>query len=355
VPPPYNAGVIHLIHGKDDYLVRRALSDFRAKLAEGDDMLDANTTVLEGHGLTPAELLGHATAAPFLANSRLVIVEDLLLALGEVKRGRSRKKGDGDDPLEPWRKVAAQLADPALMPPTTTLVFIEGPDAEKSPAFEMFSAGARVTECNPLDKRGVIGWAKAVAEEKGVTLGNGVAERLADLAGHDLWALDNELTKLAAFAAGETVDLTAVHELVVAAQEAKIYELTDAVVAGNVRKAASALQRLLAAGEPPQKLLISMVRPYRQLALVKDAIDRRADAERVARALGVPPFKVRDTTRQAGQYTWPQLRGAYRRLVDADLNVKRGLVSDETSLQLLVHDLCSLATQARASAIAGRR
>jgi len=347
--------VIHLIHGKDDYQVRKALAALRAKLAEGDDMLEANTTVLDGHGLKPGELLAHATAAPFLANSRLVIVEDLLMALGEVKRGRSRKRGDDDDPLELWRKVAAQLADPASLPPTSTLVFVEGPTDEKSTAFAMFSEIARVTKCDPLDKRGVAAWVKEVANEKGVTLASGVAERLADLAGHDLWALDNELAKLAAFAAGETVDLGAVNELVAAAQDAKIWDLTDSVVAGNARKAASALQRLLASGEAPQKLLISMVRPYRQLALLKDALDRGEDGDRAARALGVPSFKVRETVGLARRYTWPQLRGAYRRLVDADLSVKRGLMSDGTSLQLLVHDLCAFAARARASASVGRR
>jgi DNA polymerase-3 subunit delta len=347
--------VIHLIHGKDDYQVRKALADLRAKLSESDDMLEANTTVLDGHGLAPSELLAHATATPFLANGRLVIVEDLLLALGEVKRGRPRKRGDDDDPLERWRKVADQLADPASMPPTTTLVLVEGPNAEKSPAFEMFSASASVTECNPLDKRGVVGWVKDVAKEKGVTLGGGVAERLADLAGHDLWALDNELAKLAAFAAGETVDLAAVNGLVVAAQDAKIWDLTDAVVAGNARRAASALQRLLASGEAPQKLLISMVRPYRQLALVKDALDRRQSRDQAVRQAGVPSFKRDEMCNLADRYAWPQLRSAYRRIVDADLSVKRGLMSDETSLQLLVHDLCAFAARARASATAGRR
>ena len=73
-----------------------------------------------GRGLMPAELLAHATAVPFLASNRLVIVEGLLRALGDARSGRRRKKGDTDDPLEAWRAAAAQLADPAAMPATTT-------------------------------------------------------------------------------------------------------------------------------------------------------------------------------------------------------------------------------------------
>ncbi len=347
--------MIHLIHGADDYRVRKTLGEIRARLAESDDMLDANTTVLDGHGLTPAELLAHATAVPFLSNSRLVIVEDLLAALGEVKRGRPRKKADADDPLEPWRKAAAQLGDPASMPPTTTLVLVEGELSKSNPAFPIFAGVARTVECSPLKKGEIAGWVKGVAKEKDVKLAPGVAERLAELVGPDLWALDNELQKLAAYAAGATVDEAAVNELVSAAQDAKVWDLTDAVIAGNARKAVSAMQRLLSSGDAAQMLLVSIARPYRQLALLKDARDRRLSRDEAGRLSGVPSFKVDEWSALAGRYTWPQLRRAYRRILDADLSVKRGLMADEASLQLLVHDLCALAASARQAAAAGRR
>ncbi len=347
--------MIHLIHGEDDYQVRKAVAAVRSRLADGDDMLDANTTVLDGHGLTPAELLAHATSVPFLSNSRLVIVEDLLLVLGEVKRGRSRKKGEGDDPLEPWRKVAAQLSDAASMPETTTLIFVEGKLSTSNPAFPIFAGIARTVECAPLQKGKIAGWIREVAKEKGVKLAPRVAEQLAELVGPDLWALDNELQKLAAYAEGETVDEGAVTELVSAAQDAKMWDLTDAVIAGNGRKAVTAMQRMLTSGEAPQKLLVSIARPYRQLALLKDARDRRASRDEMARQSGVPSFKLDEMGALASRYTWPQLRRAYRRILDADLSVKRGLMSDEASLHLLVHELCALAAGARQAAVSGRR
>lgn len=347
--------MIHLIYGEDDYQVRRAVAEIRARLADSDGMVDANTSVLDGQGLTPAELLAHATSVPFLSNSRLVIVENLLLGLGEVKRGRPRKKGEPDDPLEPWRKVAEQLGDAASMPDTTTLIFVEGGLSKSNPALPIFAAIARIVECAPLPKGKIAGWVKDVAKENDVKLAPGVAERLAELVGPDLWALDNELGKLAAYAAGETVDEAAVGELVSAVHEAKIWELTDAVIAGNARKAVTAMQRLLAAGEAPQKLLVSIARPYRQLVLLKDARDRRLSRDEMVRQSGVQPFKLDEIGALASRYSWSQLRRAYRRVLDADLSVKRGLMSDEASLQLLVHDLCALAARARQAAGAGRR
>jgi len=333
--------VIHLIHGKDDYQVHKAAETIRLTLAASDDMLSSNTTVLDGRELTPAELLAHATSVPFLAEHRLVIVEGLLRALGEAKKGRRSKKADADDPLEPWRKAAAQLGDAATMPETTTLLFIEGDLKQSNPAFTIFAPIARTLDCSPLQKGEVAGWIKDVAKEKKLKLAMGVAERMAELVGGDRWTLDRELEKLAAFANGETISEATMAQLVTAAQETKMWDLTDAVVAGSERKAIASMQRLLADGEPPQVLLIMIARQFRQLALVKDLREQKAPREELQRASGVPGFKVGAVSALADRYTWPRLRRAYQRILDADLSVKRGLQDDESSLQLLVHELCA--------------
>ncbi len=335
--------MIHLIHGEDDYQVRKAVAAVRERLASDDDMLATNTTVLDGRGLTPAELLAHATAVPFLSASRLVIVQGLLEALGETKGGRRKKKADADDPLEPWRHAAGQLSDPASMPETTTLILVEGALSKSNPAFPIFASIARTVECAPLQKGRVAQWIKDVAKEKGVKFAEGVPERLAELVGADLWALDNELEKLAAYAKGETVDAAALGELVSDARETKTWELTDAVVAGNERRAVSAMQRMLTAGEAPQMLLVMVGRQYRQLVLLKDARERRLAREEAQRVSGVLPWKLNEMGALADRYTWPGLRRAYRRVLEADLSVKRGLQDDESSLQLLVHELCAMA------------
>jgi DNA polymerase III delta subunit len=335
--------VIHLFHGADDYQVRKAVAAIRDRLASGDDMLATNTTVLDGRGLTPAELLAHATAVPFLSASRLVIVEGLIEALGETKGGRRKKKSDADDPLEPWKAAAGQLSDQASMPETTTLIFVEGALLKTNPAFPIFAPISRTVECAPLEKGKIAGWIKDVAKEKGVKLADGVPERLAVLVGADLWALDRELEKLAAYANGETIDLATLVDLVSDARDTKAWDLTDAVLAGNEKKAVTALQRMLTAGDAPQMLLVMVGRQYRQLALLKDSRERRLPHEEAQRVSGVPPFKLNEVGALADRYRWPALRRAYRHVLEADLSVKRGLQDDESSLQLLVHELCAMA------------
>ena len=147
-----------------------------------------STTVLDGRGLSAGELLGNATATPFLASSRLVIVEGLLAALGEIKGGRRTKKNAADDPMEPWRRAAATLGDPATMPDTTTLVFVEGDLKKTNAAFSLFAPIAHTVEYGPLAKDELPTWIDARAREKGVKLAPRAMASLAQLIGPDLWS-----------------------------------------------------------------------------------------------------------------------------------------------------------------------
>ena len=342
--------MIHLIHGKDRYLVRRALHDLRDELARGDDMLDTNTTVLDGATLTPGELLAHAQAVPFLAQSRLVIVEGLLAQVGGGRRGRRSKKLADDDPLAPWAAAAAQLADPAQMPPTTTLVFVEGELGRSNAAFSIFAPISRVVTCDGLGKDELISWIQGAAKARGVTFEGRALAAFSQLTNGDLWTIENELDKLAAYTGGGSVTEDTVEQVVSSAQEAKVWDLSDAIVAGNERKALAVMRTLLEAGEPAPLLMFMVVRQYRQIVMLKDMREHRARPDEIQRATGILPFRMGAVGALASRYGWEDLRAAYATLLDADLAVKRGLRDDEAALQLAVHELCRMAPAARAQA-----
>lgn len=339
----YNAPVIHLFHGKDDYRVRQAVREIREKLRAADDMMDGNITTLEGRELTPGELLAHATAMPFLASSRLVVVEGLLAVLGEVRGGRRTKKNAADDPLERWRAVAATLADPATMPETTTLVLVEGELKKTNAAFSIFAPIARTVDYPALAKDELPTWIEARARAKGVKVAPRAMASLSQLIGPDLWAIENELDKLAAYSDGAIVEPETVVEIVSHGQETRIWDLTDGIVAGDQRKALSAMRGLLAERGAGAQLTFMVARQFRQLVLVKDLRERGARADDVARTAGVVPFRLSAVGAVASRMSWRDLRAAYARILEADLSVKRGLADDESALQLLIHELCQLA------------
>ena len=167
-------------------------------------------------------------------------------------------------------------------------MFVEGELAKTNTAFPIFAPIAQTMEYAPLPPgRASELDLKSTAKAKKLKLTDAArAARWRTSSGGDLWALDNELEKLAAYAGGEIVDEQMVAELVSAARETKMWDLTDAVVAGNERKALTSLGRLLIDGEAPQLLLFMIARQYRQLVMVKDLRERRVAREEMQRRLG---------------------------------------------------------------------
>jgi DNA polymerase-3 subunit delta len=340
--------VIYLLHGKDSYQVRRALSAVRERLRSEDDMLDANTVVLDGAALSPEELLQHAMTVPFLAANRLVIVEGLIAALAKERGGR-RKKVTADDPLGTWQALAERLGDKTAIPPTTTVVFVEGDIDDGNAAYHVFAGISETQSFEPLRRDALAAWIASRAEEMDAPMAPGAAPALADLLGNDLWAIDRELEKLRTYTAGGSISRDLVEQMTRSLASPRVFDLTDAVANGDERKALRALSALLVDGDPPPLIASMLVRQYRQLVLVKERREQGATAESAAASAGMNPRHtslVQALNRLATSYGWAQLRAAYQRLLEADLSVKRGLQDDESALQLAVHELCALAPRA---------
>lgn len=332
--------MIYLLHGADSYQVRQSLEAIRGRLTTPDGLLASNTFVLDGAKLQPLELLQQATTIPFLAPARLVIVEGLLAAIASNK---ARKKKDDIDPVEQWRAATEQLSAPGALPETTTLVLVEDDVGAKNIGFTLFAPIAQ-TKDHPVIKPKEIGaWIRAEAKSLDLKLSEKIVRVLGDSCGSDLWAIHGELRKIQAFTNGEDVEDSLIEELIGQSAAARLWDLTDAVVAGNERKAIETLSSRLTAGDAAPMILSMIARQYRQLVIAKDLSQQRAPEGEIARATGVPSFKVSSVVAQASHYSWADLRRAYELLVEADLNVKRGVQDDESSLQLLIHQLLALA------------
>src|SRR4051812_9707052 len=119
--------MIALYYGADELQIAEAVAARKATIPE--DLADLNIAVLDGRKLKAATLAGACEALPFLADSRLVIVEG---ALKHLKAGDVREA------------VRAYLP---LVPETTELIFVEGDDFDKrSSLFTYLKKSAQVRE-----------------------------------------------------------------------------------------------------------------------------------------------------------------------------------------------------------------
>lgn len=337
--------MLYIFYGPDDFSRREALEELKAGLG-GGDLLQTNTSVLEGKELTPAQLEAMGGAVPFLAPCRLVIVSGLLSRFEPrpqfLSSGRRPAPEGGKPMVEPWQNCILSL------PPTTTTVLIEEDLSQDNPLFVALAAQATVRKF-PLFRAGELqAWIRSRVAAKGDRLSPAAERLLAELVGSQLGILDSELEKLCLYAQGRVIEEEDVRQLVGYVKESRVFALVDAILERQGAQAVSLLHRLLTEGATLSYLITMMARQLRLLVLCQELQAENLSPPEAARRLGVASVSLyHRLVRQAQSYALDDLQDIYGKLLETDLAVKTGRLNEELALDLLVAELCQPRKRAR--------
>ena len=330
----------HVLYG-DTFLVPEALSHLKSQAGIAE-LLDANNHQLQGTQLNPAELIGVCMALPFMDSHRLVVVTGLLgtqeRRSGERRRagGRSQRSevGQQSPSLGGWEDLQRAIPE---MPETTVLVFIDGALTDSNPLLRLLKPLSSVKSLKAPSGEGLARWIKDAAQQKGASISPTAIKSLGDLVGSDLWTLDRELEKLSLYATGRTIEETDVGELVAQVREANIIAAVDAMIEGRPGVALRLLHQLRQDGRDISNIIAMIERQLRLLALARDSMEKGLSQSEVTKRLGTTnEFVVRKTLDQARRHSWQGITARYRRLLEADLAIKRGIMEPDLALELLV-------------------
>ncbi len=148
--------------------------------------------------------------------------------------------------------------------------------------------GVRV-EVWPVERRELPRWVAARARRHGIRLQSSAVELLAERAEGNLLAVDQELTKLALIEPGGEFDEAAVAAAVGESARFDVFRLSDALLAGDARRALRVLAGLRAEGVAPPLVAWALAREIGTLAAVRFAIDAGTDPQHAMRSHGIWP------------------------------------------------------------------
>jgi DNA polymerase III delta subunit len=81
---------------------------------------------------------------------------------------------------------------------------------------------------------------------------------------------------------------------------------------------------------------------YRRVAIAKDLVESGATGAEIASQLNMKQgYGVDKLLDEARRMSWDELRAAYRCLIDADADAKRGLMDEQPALEMAVEELAS--------------
>jgi DNA polymerase-3 subunit delta len=339
--------MLHILYGPDSFSRGEALAALKRTL-DTDGMLASNTTALDARSLTLQHLQMVCGAAPFLAASRLVIVEGLLGRLSGGASRRGRRGSTGPALPEEWKALPDMVAQ---MPSTTTLVFVDGDLPAESSLVQALAEHGRARNFPRLPARAIEGWIAQRAKAQGVNLDSAAlrlfAESVTQDVGddgqwHALWGVAGDLEKLSLYAGGRTVTVEDVRRLVPAAVDTNVFAFVDAVIERRGEEALRRLSDLLVAGQPAPVLLTMLVRGYRNVVLYVDLAASGSRPEEIGRRLNLPRFALERLSRQAARYQLPRLAGIYDRILQADRSIKRGESDETAAIEILTAELAGV-------------
>jgi len=312
--------MVIFIYGTDTYRSRRKLDEIVAGFREREDKSGMNVNFLEAAESSPEEI-GRALLSPaFLGNKRLAVVSGIM----ELKK----------EAQEPIAYILSRLPD------TTTAVFYEKLDnrtAKMSPLYPLLHGDKYHWEFKLLDEAETAEFVSAEAKLLGANFSKTALGALASAVKGDSARAANETAKLAAFAAGRTIEERDVTEMVLNEPEEDMFAFLDAVAAKNKSRATALLETQIDAGIEPMQILAMLARSVRLLIQAKDCSERGLTADAATGEMGAHPFAVKKALAQARGFEMSSLKNLHAALLDADRKIKTGLVpSPRAALDLVV-------------------
>lgn len=334
--------MMYILYGQDDFSLRQALEEIKKGLGAAE-FLAANTTVLDGHQVTLSQLLNLCNSTPFLAEKRLVIIENLLNRFepkpGAKRRDRQTTLESKAKEIEEWQTLSSYIKQ---MPATTVLVLIDGELSRDNPLLQALSQVARVITFPLLRGKLLRDWISKRVAEDGSTISFQAVNLLAEVVGGDLWAMDKEIEKLILYCSERTITEDDVQQLVSHAREPNIFSLVDAILEARAHTAHQLLHHLFKEGVPPSYLLVRITRQLSLIVRAKELEQGLSLVEAKKRLELASDYSLDKILNQAKVHTLERLKEMYHKLVETDLAIKTGKYDGELALDLLIAELCQL-------------
>jgi len=301
---------IYLLYGPERYL----RNQYRDKLKDGIGAGDMNTTYYSGKGINVNEMIDIAETMPFLAERRLIVIEDADL----------------------YKEDADQLAEYILqIPESTVIVYTTEKIDKRSGIFKAAKAKGYVSEFTSPDESMLTTWIASKMKQEGKQITQGAVDLIFERCGTDMVRLSSELDKLFGYTYGrDSVTALDVEAVCIKQTESKIFDMTDAVAFHDQKKALDIYYEMLTNREPAMLILNLLTRQFNQLLQVKEL--STSGSRQISEKLHLNEYAVKKLLKQAKGFTMEALTEAVKECVESEYAVKTGRLDETLSVELIL-------------------
>ena len=330
--------MIIFLYGEDTFRSRRKLNELKERFLREVDPSGNSLTVLDGATASVENINEDVSPASLLSKKRMIIIENTFLNKGksifvQLVLYFKRKKIE-ENIIVFWDSAidAKKLSQ------------------DKKELFKFLSKVKYGQEFRALSNTEAIAWTKKEVELRGGKISREALLFFTSLVGSDLWQIDNEIDKLlnyklsqklalAANGRGTTIEAEDIKNLVSGQFNERIFALTDAISNRNKKEAARLMEDQLKGGLGESYLLNMIVRQFRILLQIRQALDSGLTPRKIINLLKLHPFIVQKGVNQVRNFSLNSLKDIFIQLARIDYLMKSGQADVKTMLSLFLAEI----------------
>ena len=223
------------------------------------------------------------------------------------------------------------------LPRTTHFIFIENEVDKRSKLYKAVKAKGHIVELAAQDENTLRKWVSGLVRKEKKEMSQPDIAYFLNKVGTDMENITKELEKLFCYCLDRNVITREDVDAICVTQITNhIFDMVNAVAAGDQRRALDLYYDLLALKEPPMRILSLMSKEYRDLFHVKQLSRQGYGRKDIALKAGLHPFVAGKYMDLAKRFQADDLRNVMEESADLEQRVKTGLMTDHLAVELFI-------------------
>lgn len=303
---------LYLFYGNEVYLKDAYINEIK-KAVPDNGFEDFNRIVLKGTDISFEEYDEAWDSFPMMADRRLIIISGSGI-FGRVK----------EEQKDFWKERLSRCSE------DTVVIFNEESVDKRGVIYKAFAKNGMAVEFETPDMPELVTFITGQCLRAKRKIRREHARLIAERCGDDLQSIVNELNKLFDYC-GEEITKSDVEAVVSKSLNVRVFDLTDAIMDRDAKKAAELLSELQNDGDRAFSVMYLILSNVTKL--LKTKLSGSTNSTEVSRLIGVKEFIARKYISSAAKFSEEALAEMAARIPEIDYEIKLGKTDEWTALE----------------------
>lgn len=307
---------LYLIATTNDYLERELLKAISEKISSDSGSLE----YVDLGSTDPNDFRFIVSSGSLLVNGKVIVVTNA----GKMKADKGKQ-------------IVETLGDICT---TNVVVFRDDSISGATSLGKYLATNATIIEDSGLNTGMVLAWAKKRFENHNCEITDDALSALVEKTLGDLTLLAQEIEKLSLYVGKDNkVTIAQVTETTKERIEISIFQVLDDLAAKQTAKGIKLVHKIVANGEPPERLLVMLYNHFFRVLMAKSLSESKLSQADIAKKLACHPFVAKKAIQTAASFSSLELSRYLEKLTNAEILFKTGKAKPLEAIECALFEL----------------